>query len=92
MGIGYSETQCISPKSGSKVVQRSGDELKLVWPQEGIDPADLLGWDFRHLLVQPMDCGTAAGNEQASRAAIDLVLADPRWRLSVQTHKMLGLK
>src|SRR5205085_7422292 len=47
---------CVSPKAGTDVVQRYGDELKLVWPQEGIDPADLLGWDFRHYLIQPMDC------------------------------------
>jgi 7-carboxy-7-deazaguanine synthase (Cx14CxxC type) len=79
---------CVSPKAGTKVVQRSGDELKLVWPQAGIDPADLLAWDFRHFLIQPLDCTDAAG---ARAAAIDYVMANPRWRLSVQTHKMLGL-
>ena len=47
---------CISPKAGTEVVQRSGDELKLVWPQAGIDPAELEQWDFDHFLVQPMDC------------------------------------
>jgi 7-carboxy-7-deazaguanine synthase (Cx14CxxC type) len=47
---------CVSPKAGTDVVQRSGDELKLVWPQEGIDPAELESWDFDHFLVQPMDC------------------------------------
>src|SRR5688572_16612519 len=46
---------CISPKAGTEVVQRSGDELKLVWPQAGIDPAEVEGWDFGHFLVQPMD-------------------------------------
>src|SRR6185436_5547606 len=50
---------CVSPKAGTKVVQRSGDELKLVWPQQGIDPAELEGWDFKHFLVQPMDCAEA---------------------------------
>jgi 7-carboxy-7-deazaguanine synthase len=79
---------CISPKAGSDVVQRSGDELKLVWPQDGIDPDALLGWDFRHFLVQPMDCADAVG---ARRAAIDLVMSRPKWRLSLQTHKLLGL-
>ena len=52
---------CISPKAGTEVVQRSGDELKLVWPQQGIDPADLEGWDFGHFLVQPMDCADLEG-------------------------------
>jgi 7-carboxy-7-deazaguanine synthase (Cx14CxxC type) len=79
---------CVSPKAGTEVVQRSGDELKLVWPQDGIDPAALLGWDFRHFLIQPMDCAEA---EAARAAAIALVMADPRWRLSLQTHKLLGL-
>ena len=83
---------CISPKAGSDVVQQSGDELKLVWPQEGIDPATLLGWDFRNYLVQPMDCGSDAANSETRDAAIALALADSRWRLSLQTHKLLGLK
>jgi 7-carboxy-7-deazaguanine synthase (Cx14CxxC type) len=79
---------CVSPKAGTQVVQRAGDELKLVWPQDGIDPAALLGWDFRHFLIQPMDCAEA---DAARAAAIALVMADPRWRLSLQTHKWLGL-
>ena len=79
---------CVSPKAGTEVVQRSGDELKLVWPQAGIDPDALAGWDFRHLLIQPMDC---ADGEAALAAAIALVMKDPRWRLSLQTHKLLGL-
>lgn len=83
---------CISPKAGSAVVQRAGDELKLVWPQEGIDPAALLAWDFAHFLVQPMDCGEARANAAAREAAIALVMHDSRWRLTLQTHKLLGLK
>ena len=79
---------CVSPKAGTEVVQRSGDELKLVWPQPGIDPAELEGWDFRHFLVQPMDCDEA---EAAVAAAIELAMARPRWRLSLQAHKVLGL-
>ena len=79
---------CISPKAGTEVVQRSGDELKLVWPQPGIDPAELENWEFDHLLVQPMDC---AEREQAVEAAIRLVMERPRWRLSLQAHKVLGL-
>ncbi len=83
---------CISPKAGSELVQRSGDELKLVWPQDGIDPAKLLDWDFGHFLVQPMDCGSEGANEATREAAIALVMSDSRWRLSLQTHKLLGLK
>ncbi len=79
---------CVSPKAGTEIVQRTGSELKLVWPQPGIDPAELTGWGFDHFLVQPMDCADAAA---AREAAIALVMADPRWRLSLQTHKLLGL-
>jgi 7-carboxy-7-deazaguanine synthase (Cx14CxxC type) len=79
---------CISPKAGTEIVQRSGDELKLVWPQTGIDPKDLEDWDFRNFLVQPMDC---EAREAALQAAITLAMERPRWRLSLQTHKILGL-
>ena len=79
---------CISPKAGTEVVQRSGDELKLVWPQAGVDPAELEGWDFRNLLIQPRDC---EDRKEALDAAIRLVMARPRWRLSLQTHKLIGL-
>jgi 7-carboxy-7-deazaguanine synthase (Cx14CxxC type) len=80
---------CISPKAGTEVVQRSGDELKLVWPQQGIDPADLEGWDFRNFLVQPMDC---ADRQAAMDAAIALAMERPQWRISLQAHKVVGLK
>ena len=79
---------CVSPKAGSEVVQRLGDELKLVWPQP-IDLAVIEAWDFRHWLIQPMDSATAEANREA---AIALVLSRPRWRLSLQTHKLLGLR
>lgn len=79
---------CVSPKAGTEIVQRRGDELKLVWPQEGIDPEALLGWDFAHFIIQPMDC---AGAEAARAAAIAYVMAHPRWRLGLQAHKLLGL-
>jgi len=79
---------CVSPKAGTQIVQRSGDELKLVWPQPGIDPEELSAWDFDHFLVQPMDC---AEGEAARAAAIAFVMEHPRWRLSLQTHKLLGL-
>ena len=79
---------CISPKAGTNVVQQSGDELKLVWPQKGIDPAELEGWDFGHFLIQPMDC---EDGKAAVDAAIRLAMERPRWRLSLQAHKVVGL-
>jgi 7-carboxy-7-deazaguanine synthase (Cx14CxxC type) len=79
---------CVSPKAGSEVVQRKGDELKLVWPQAGIDPAELETWSFDHFLVQPMDCEQ---REQALDAAIRLAMDRPKWRLSLQAHKVVGL-
>jgi 7-carboxy-7-deazaguanine synthase (Cx14CxxC type) len=80
---------CVSPKAGSTVVQRSGDELKLVWPQPGTDVAALENWDFAHFLVQPMDSAEAEENRQA---AVEFALARPIWRLTLQTHKLLGLR
>ena len=80
---------CVSPKAGSELVQLSGDELKLVWPQPGSDVARLAALDFTHRLIQPLDDPNAAANVQH---CIDLVMADPRWRLSLQTHKSLGLR
>jgi len=79
---------CVSPKAGTTVVQRRGDELKLVWPQPGIDPKELLAWEFRHFLIQPKDGDDRARSVAAS---IDYVMNHPRWRLSLQTHKILGL-
>lgn len=80
---------CVSPKAGSELVQTSGDELKLVWPQPGSDVERLAGLDFAHRLIQPLDDANAAGNV---RACIELVMRDPRWQLSLQTHKHLGLR
>ncbi|MFP5328715.1 MAG: 7-carboxy-7-deazaguanine synthase [Alphaproteobacteria bacterium] len=87
--LGGLDWVCVSPKAGTNVVQRSGDELKLVWPQDGIDPAELEGWDFDHFLVQPMDC---ADRDAAMEAAIALAMERPRWRLSLQAHKVVGLR
>ena len=80
---------CISPKAGSVTVQRSGDELKLVWPQPGSDPDAMAAWDFANFLVQPLDDANAAANREA---AVAFVMARPKWRLSTQTHKLLGLR
>jgi 7-carboxy-7-deazaguanine synthase len=79
---------CISPKAGSTVVQRSGDELKLVWPQFGSDTVAMESWSFDHFLIQPMDNPHQAEN---TKAAIEFVMANPKWRLTTQTHKALGL-
>jgi 7-carboxy-7-deazaguanine synthase (Cx14CxxC type) len=79
---------CVSPKAGTEVVQRSGDELKLVWPQRGVDLNELERWDFANFLIQPMDCET---REQSLEGAIEVVMERPKWRLSLQTHKLIGL-
>jgi 7-carboxy-7-deazaguanine synthase len=79
---------CVSPKAGTEVVQRQGNELKLVWPQAGIEPAELEGWAFDHFLVQPMDCDD---RDEALAAAIALAMERPKWRLTLQAHKVVGL-
>jgi 7-carboxy-7-deazaguanine synthase (Cx14CxxC type) len=79
---------CVSPKAGAPLVLRNGDELKVVFPQEGIDPADLEGLGFRHFYLQPMD---GPERDASTRAAVAYCLANPVWHLSLQTHKYLGL-
>jgi 7-carboxy-7-deazaguanine synthase (Cx14CxxC type) len=79
---------CISPKAGSQVVQRSGQELKLVWPQSGSDWQDMESWSFDHFLIQPMDSPALAENVAA---AIQFVMDNPKWHLTLQAHKTLGL-
>ena len=79
---------CVSPKAGTVLRQRSGDELKLVYPQDGLDPADLVGLDFAEYWLQPMDGPDRVRNTEA---AVAYCLAHPRWRLSLQTHKFIGI-
>ena len=79
---------CVSPKAQAPVAQTAGQELKLVYPQPGVDPARFEGLDFERFLLQPMDGPDRAANTEA---AIAYCLAHPRWRLSVQTHKYLGI-
>ena len=79
---------CVSPKGRERVVQTRGQELKLVYPQVGVDPASFEGLDFERFLLQPMDGPAQAAN---TRAALDYCLRHPRWRLSVQTHKYIGV-
>jgi 7-carboxy-7-deazaguanine synthase len=79
---------CVSPKAGTELVIRSGDELKLVFPQPGADPAEFEDLAFRHFFLQPMD---GPDREANTAAALQYCLAHPRWRLSLQTHKLLGI-
>ncbi len=79
---------CVSPKAQAPVVQTHGQELKLVYPQPGVDPARFEGWNFERFLLQPMDGPARQANTDA---AIAYCLAHPRWRLSVQTHKYIGI-
>lgn len=79
---------CVSPKADAPVVQTKGQELKLVWPQPGVDPARFEAWDFERFFLQPLDGADRTG---ATQACIDYCLAHPKWRLSVQSHKYLGI-
>ena len=80
---------CVSPKAGAPLVQQSGDELKLVYPQRDAPPEKFETLDFDHFFLQPMDGPVIEAN---TRLAIDYCMIHPRWRLSVQTHKILGLR
>jgi 7-carboxy-7-deazaguanine synthase (Cx14CxxC type) len=79
---------CVSPKAGSELVQKSGDELKLVYPQAGADPREFESLRFRHFFLQPMDGPSRAVNTEL---ALKYCLDHPQWRLSLQTHKLLGI-
>lgn len=79
---------CVSPKAGAPLALTAGDELKLVFPQPGIDPESLTGLAFAHFWLQPMD-GDAKDENTALAAAY--CMDHPRWRLSLQTHKLIGL-
>jgi 7-carboxy-7-deazaguanine synthase len=80
---------CVSPKSIAPLVLTSGDELKLVYPQPDALPERFEGLAFDHFFLQPMDGPLV---EENSRRAVEYCLAHPRWRLSVQTHKALGIR
>jgi 7-carboxy-7-deazaguanine synthase len=79
---------CVSPKAGAPLVVNRGDELKLVFPQEGAEPERFAALDFRHFFLQPMDSPVREAN---TAAAVRYCLSHPRWRLSLQTHKLLGI-
>jgi 7-carboxy-7-deazaguanine synthase len=79
---------CVSPKAGATLVVRQGDEIKLVFPQVGAEPALFEGLSFRHFFLQPMD---GPGQQENIDATLRYCLTHPRWRLSLQTHKLLGI-
>jgi 7-carboxy-7-deazaguanine synthase (Cx14CxxC type) len=79
---------CVSPKAGAALVQRQGNELKLVYPQQGIDPESFRALDFDHFFLQPMDGLKRAENTEA---AIQYIQTHPEWRLSIQIHKLIGI-
>ncbi|MFZ2988399.1 MAG: 7-carboxy-7-deazaguanine synthase, partial [Ideonella sp.] len=86
---------CVSPKAGSTLVQQSGHELKVVVPQAGFTEADLLAFeklDFKQLRVQAMDSAQPQDRKKAMEWAVQWCLDHPRWLLSVQTHKTLGIR
>jgi 7-carboxy-7-deazaguanine synthase (Cx14CxxC type) len=79
---------CVSPKAGTTLAQRSGDELKLVYPQSGAEPERYASLAFRHFFLQPMDGPRRIEN---TRLAADYCLRHPAWRLSLQIHKLIGI-
>lgn len=79
---------CMSPKVGTTLALKRGDELKFVYPQEGCTPDELQALDFKHFLLQPMDGPARAEN---TRLAVEYCKTNPRWRLSLQTHKLIGI-
>jgi len=79
---------CVSPKAGTELAQRTGDELKLVFPQPGAEPERFEGLGFRHFFLQPMDGPNRAAHTEL---ALRYCLEHPAWRLSLQTHKILGI-
>lgn len=79
---------CLSPKAEAELVLKAGDELKLVFPQDGGDPSRYRGLRFKHFFLQPMD---GPEREVNTRRALEYCLTHPEWRLSLQTHKMLGI-
>jgi 7-carboxy-7-deazaguanine synthase len=86
---------CVSPKAGSQQVAINGHELKLVWPQDGFDALDLARFEsqaFTEWFIQPKDVSDPAKKRAYTKWAIELCMARPQWRLSVQTHKVLLIR
>jgi 7-carboxy-7-deazaguanine synthase (Cx14CxxC type) len=79
---------CVSPKAGAPLRQMTGDELKIVYPQDGLTPEDFAGLEFAHFFLQPLDGPDLRRNTER---AVRYCLEHPRWRLSLQTHKVVGI-
>ena len=79
---------CVSPKASAKLLITKGDELKLVFPQDGVNPNNFIGLDFNHFFLQPLDDANLAKNSQM---AVQYCMAHSKWRLSTQTHKVLNI-
>lgn len=79
---------CVSPKAGTTLVQQTGDELKLVYPQEAVEPHEFEQLAFEHFFLQPLD---GPNKERNTKLALDYCLSFPRWHLSVQMHKVLDI-
>ncbi|WP_110687214.1 7-carboxy-7-deazaguanine synthase [Salinicola aestuarinus] len=84
---------CVSPKGTNALVQTHGHELKLVYPQVGVDPADFVTMAFEHFYLQPMDLShtTIASDRRPMQEAVEYCMTHPEWRLSLQTHKIAGI-
>ena len=79
---------CVSPKSSAELIVEKGDELKIVYPQNGLDPLDYEGLDFDHFSLQPMD---GLNIQQTTHATLNYCMKHPQWNLSLQTHKLLNI-
>ena len=79
---------CVSPKSSAELIVEKGNELKIVYPQNGLDPLDYEGLDFDHFSLQPMD---GLNIQKTTHAALDYCMKHPQWNLSLQTHKLLNI-
>ena len=79
---------CVSPKSSAELIVEKGDELKIVYPQNGLDPLDYEGLDFDHFSLQPMD---GLNIQKTTHAALNYCMKHPQWNLSLQTHKLLNI-
>ncbi len=80
---------CVSPKAGAELILRSGHELKLVFPQCGAEPERYEMLDFQYFFLQPMD---SPDRERNTRLVVDYCRAHPQWRVSLQLHKLLGIR
>ena len=79
---------CMSPKAGTEILVRSGNEIKIVYPQSGLDPLDFEHLEFDHFFIQPMD---GPDREATTKASVEFCKANPKWRLSVQSHKYINI-